>query len=172
MLRAIASPENWSGGLLLRTLRGIVDTVVKSRESWATSQAVRRSMRSNRRRDTAPELALRRAVHGLGLRYRVDYRLPLSGVRRRADLAFTRVKVAVFLDGCFWHGCPEHFTIAKTNSEFWAGKAMRNVERDRDTDLRLAAMGWVSMRVWEHTDPAEAAERVAVVVRELRGDAG
>ncbi|WP_131103155.1 very short patch repair endonuclease [Ornithinimicrobium sufpigmenti] len=144
--------------------------MAKSRESWATSPAVRRSMRSNKQRDTAPELALRRAVHGLGLRYRVDYRLPLPGATRRADLAFTRVKVAVFLDGCFWHGCPEHFTVARANAEYWAGKAMRNVERDRDTDLRLAGVGWISMRVWEHTDPAEAAERVAVVVRERRRD--
>ncbi len=80
-------------------------------------------------------------------------------------MAFTRVKIAVFLDGCFWHGCPEHFTVAKSNAEFWASKAMRNIERDRDTDFRLAAVGWVSIRVWEHTDPEEAANRVAFIVR-------
>ncbi|WP_425568892.1 very short patch repair endonuclease [Pseudonocardia xishanensis] len=132
--------------------------------SWASSPGVRRSMRSNKRRDTKPELALRSAVHALGLRYRVDAR-PLKGVRRTADLLFTRARVAVFLDGCFWHGCPEHHTVAKTNGDFWAQKVSDNRRRDRDTDAKLAEAGWRSLRIWEHEDPAEAARRVREAVR-------
>lgn len=121
-------------------------------------------MQSNKSRDTKPELALRSAVHRLGLRYRVDTR-PLTTMRRRADLVFTRAKVAVFLDGCFWHGCPVHHTKAAANATFWADKVTTNRARDRDTDARLAEAGWVSVRVWEHEDPVEAAARVRDVVR-------
>jgi DNA mismatch endonuclease, patch repair protein len=121
-------------------------------------------MQSNKRRDTKPELALRKAVHALGLRYRVDAK-PLVSMRRRADMVFSRAKVAVFLDGCFWHGCPEHHTKAKANAEFWADKVTGNRARDRDTDARLADAGWACVRVWEHEDPVEAAARVADVVR-------
>lgn len=121
-------------------------------------------MRSNKGRDTRPELALRRAVHALGLRYRVAAR-PLPGVRRTADIVFTRAKVAVFLDGCFWHGCPEHHTVAVTNAGFWAEKARRTRERDAETDRLLAEAGWLSLRVWEHEQPHDAAERVAHEVR-------
>jgi DNA mismatch endonuclease (patch repair protein) len=121
-------------------------------------------MRSNRGRDTRPELALRSAVHALGLRYRVNAR-PLPGVRRTADLLFTRAKVAVFLDGCFWHGCPQHHTVAATNATFWADKVTANRRRDADTDRRLADAGWISLRVWEHEDPREAAQRVYTAVR-------
>ncbi|OFJ55563.1 very short patch repair endonuclease [Mycolicibacterium grossiae] len=121
-------------------------------------------MQSNKSRDTKPELALRSAVHKLGLRYRVDTR-PLTTMRRRADLVFTRAKVAVFLDGCFWHGCPVHHTKAAANATFWADKVTTNRARDRDTDARLAEAGWVSVRIWEHEDPAEAAARVRDVVR-------
>jgi DNA mismatch endonuclease (patch repair protein) len=116
-------------------------------------------MRSNKRRDTGPELAVRRAVHALGLRYYVDRR-PLPGLRRTADLLFPRVKIAVFVDGCFWHGCPVHHTVARTNADFWADKVRRNRERDADTDRRLNEAGWRVVRVWEHEPPAEAAQRV------------
>ena len=132
--------------------------------SWASSPGVRASMRSNKGRDTKPELALRSAVHALGLRYRVDAR-PLKDVRRTADLLFSRARVAVFLDGCFWHGCPEHHTVAKTNGDFWAQKVTDNRRRDRDTDARLAEAGWRSVRIWEHEDPVEAAGRVQAAVR-------
>jgi len=132
--------------------------------SWASSPGVRASMRSNKGRDTKPELALRSAVHALGLRYRVNAR-PLKGVRRTADLLFSRARVAVFLDGCFWHGCPEHHTVAKTNGDFWAQKVSDNRRRDRDTDAKLAEAGWRSVRIWEHEDPAEAARRVREAVR-------
>lgn len=122
-------------------------------------------MKGNRGRDTKPELALRRAVHARGLRYRVDFRLPLPGLRRRADLGFTRARVAVFLDGCFWHRCPLHFTEAKANSEFWREKARRNVERDRETDEALARIDWLVVRVWEHESSADGARKVEAVVK-------
>lgn len=124
-------------------------------------------MQSNKRRDTKPEMALRKAVHALGLRYRVDAK-PLTQMRRRADMVFSRAKVAVFLDGCFWHGCPEHHTVAKANAEFWADKVSGNRARDQDTDAKLEAAGWTCVRVWEHEDPVEAAARVAAVVRAQR----
>ncbi|HEX7827939.1 MAG TPA: very short patch repair endonuclease [Mycobacterium sp.] len=133
-------------------------------ESWASSPEARARMQSNRSRDTKPELALRSAVHARGLRYRVSAK-PLTGLRRTADLVVPRAKVAVFLDGCFWHGCPEHHTIAAANATFWADKVSGNRTRDRDTDAKLADAGWVSVRVWEHEDPAEAAGRVEDVVR-------
>lgn len=124
-------------------------------------------MQSNRSRDTKPELALRSAVHALGLRYRVAAR-PLKRVRRTADLVFPKARVAVFLDGCFWHGCPQHHTVATANASFWAEKVEGNRTRDRDTDRRLAEAGWVSVRIWEHEDPVEAARRVEEVVRARR----
>ena len=121
-------------------------------------------MQSNKSRDTKPELALRSAVHRLGLRYRVSAK-PLAELRRTADLVFPRAKVAVFLDGCFWHGCPEHHTVASANATFWADKVEGNRVRDRDTDGRLAAAGWVSVRIWEHEDPQLGARKVEEVVR-------
>jgi DNA mismatch endonuclease (patch repair protein) len=124
-----------------------------------------------RRRDTAPELALRRILHARGLRYRVD-RAPLPDLaRRRADLVFGRARVAVFVDGCFWHGCPEHATMSKTNSDWWASKLAGNVRRDRDTDRRLANAGWSVVRIWEHEDPNTAAEKVGAAVAGFPGDA-
>lgn len=133
-------------------------------------------MQSNRGRDTKPELALRSAAHALGLRYRVSAR-PLPHVRRTADMVFSSARVAVFLDGCFWHGCPEHHTVAATNASFWAEKVINNRERDRDTDRRLADAGWTSIRVWEHEDPRQAASRIRKVVDARRptgrrGDSG
>lgn len=117
-------------------------------------------MLANRRRDTRPEMTLRRALHAAGLRFRVDVPLPFDR-RRRADIVFPRQKVAIFVDGCFWHRCPEHYTSPKANSEFWAEKARRNVERDRDTDARLEALGWTVLRFWEHDDlGTSAVERV------------
>jgi len=133
-------------------------------ESWASSPEARARMQSNKSRDTKPELALRSAVHARGLRYRVSTK-PLAGVRRTADLVFPRAKVAVFLDGCFWHGCPEHHTVASANAKFWADKVETNRKRDRDTDGRLAEAGWVSIRIWEHEDATDAARRVEEIVR-------
>jgi DNA mismatch endonuclease, patch repair protein len=130
----------------------------------ASSEAARATMRANRGRDTGPELAVRRALHAMGLRYRVDHPLPFDR-RRRADIAFTRAKVAVFIDGCFWHGCPEHGTTPRTNSRFWSEKIERNRERDTDTTKRLDELGWTVLRFWEHEDPDESAERIARLVR-------
>jgi DNA mismatch endonuclease (patch repair protein) len=120
-------------------------------------------MQSNKGRDTQPELALRSAAHALGLRYRVSVR-PLRELRRTADLVFTKARVAVFLDGCFWHGCPDHHTVAATNAGFWAEKVESTRSRDRDTDRRLADAGWTSIRVWEHEDPMDAANRIQAVI--------
>jgi DNA mismatch endonuclease (patch repair protein) len=123
-------------------------------------------MERQARRDTKPELALRSAVWRLGLRYRVDV-APIRG-RRRADLVFTRAKVAVYVDGCFWHSCPQHATVPKANREWWVAKLQANVARDRDTDARLAERGWLVIRVWEHEDVDIAARRIEGTVRERR----
>ena len=111
--------------------------------SWASSPATRASMRGNRSRDTKPELALRSTVHAAGLRYRVAAR-PLADLRRTADLVFRSARVAVFVDGCFWHGCPSHHTKASANADYWAQKVDENRNRDRDTDARLTAAGLVA----------------------------
>ncbi len=114
-------------------------------------------MRANRRTDTKPELALRRALHGRGYRYRKDYRLDLGdGKRVRPDIAFTARRVAVFVDGCFWHSCPQHGSKPAVNVSYWDPKLRRNVERDRAADTALAAAGWEVVRVWEHEPLADA----------------
>lgn len=133
----------------------------------ASSEAVSRRMTNARRRDTAPEVALRREVHALGLRYRVGY--PIPGQRRRTiDLAFTRRRVAVFVDGCFWHGCPEHGTSPRQNSAWWLQKFTANQTRDLDTNRILSELGWTVIRVWEHEDPKVAAALVAASVDAAR----
>lgn len=116
-------------------------------------------MSRQRRADTEPELALRRELHRRGIRYFVD-RAPIRGQRRRADLVFPRHRIAVYVDGCFWHCCPEHATYPKNNAEWWAEKLAGNVARDRETDAALAAAGWQVIRVWEHEDAILAANRV------------
>jgi DNA mismatch endonuclease (patch repair protein) len=121
-------------------------------------------MQGNRSRDTAPELALRRAVHALGLRYRVATR-PIPAIRRTADLVFTRAKVAVFMDGCFWHGCPQHYRAPSANSTYWSTKVDRNRQRDTEVDAILAEHGWQVFRMWEHEDHLSAALQVAELVR-------
>ena len=107
------------------------------------------------RRDTKPELAIRRELHRRGHRYYVD-RPPLPGLRRRADLVFPRLKVAVYVDGCFWHSCPDHGTTPRNNRDWWIAKLAANVRRDRDTDTRLTEDGWRVVRIWEHEDTLEA----------------
>ena len=129
----------------------------------ADSATVRR-MQRQKRRDTKPELALRRELHRRGHRYYVD-RPPLAGMRRRADLVFPRLKVAVYVDGCFWHSCPQHATVSKNNQDWWVAKLAGNVTRDRDTDTRLTEAGWRVVRVWEHEDPAVAADLVTRLLR-------
>jgi DNA mismatch endonuclease, patch repair protein len=124
------------------------------------------NMRANRRKDTKPELALRRALHAQGYRYRKDYRLELAGARVRPDIAFTARRVAVFVDGCFWHCCPQHGSQPANNTWYWEPKLARNVERDRAADAALDAAGWSVVRIWEH-ESLEAA--VAAVVTVLAG---
>jgi DNA mismatch endonuclease (patch repair protein) len=122
-------------------------------------------MRANRRRDTQPELAVRRELHRRGLRYRVDVP-PVRGLRCRADLVFTRARVAVFVDGCFWHACPEHGTSPAANGAWWRRKLTANVDRDRRNDRNLSAAGWRVVRIWEHEDAATGADRVEHALRE------
>ncbi|MCP4602198.1 MAG: very short patch repair endonuclease [Proteobacteria bacterium] len=135
----------------------------------ASSEAARNRMKAARQRDTAAEMALRSALHRRGLRYRVDVS-PLKGIRRRADVVFRPVKVAIFVDGCFWHGCPIHGTWPKANAEFWRKKIERNKKRDADTDRQLRGAGWKVIRVWEHEDPEEAAENISQIIRDRRAN--
>jgi DNA mismatch endonuclease, patch repair protein len=122
-------------------------------------------MQAQRTRDTAPEIAIRKLLHAAGLRYRVDV-APLPGLRRRADVAFGTARVALFVDGCFWHGCPEHGSRRTTaNTDYWSAKVERNQARDRDTDERLRAAGWLPLRVWEHEEPEAVAATVIEAVR-------
>jgi len=138
-----------------------------ARPVGASSDAVRKSMQSNKSRDTKPELAVRRAVHARGLRYRVSAR-PLPELRRTADMVFRGAKVAVFIDGCFWHGCPEHHSLPATNTGYWSEKVRRNRERDLETDERLIESDWTVLRAWEHEDPIEVAHRVIEIVTASR----
>lgn len=121
-------------------------------------------MQANRSRDTAPELAVRRLVHARGLRYRVAAR-PESALRRTADLVFTAARVAVFIDGCFWHGCPDHRTYPRTNDVYWATKIEGNIARDVDTTAQLQAAGWTVLRFWQHESPHDVADAVEEAVR-------
>jgi DNA mismatch endonuclease, patch repair protein len=130
-----------------------------------SSPAVTAVMKGNRKRDTRPEVRLRSALHRSGLRFRKDHTLTAGTVRVRADVVFSRARVVVFSDGCFWHACPDHGTSPKTNVDYWGPKLARNVERDRRIDRALAAAGWSVIRVWEHEAPEEAASRVAAFVR-------
>lgn len=125
----------------------------------ASSPAAQRRMRACRGRDTAPELALRSLLHRQGLRFRVDHRV-LKEVRRRADIVFTRARVVVFVDGCFWHGCPKHGTWPKANAQFWREKIELNRRRDEDTDERMRQEGWTVIRAWEHEDARVTAKLV------------
>lgn len=125
----------------------------------ATTPQVSARMAVQARRDTAPELAVRQALHARGYRFRVDW--PLPGMRRRrADIAFTRRQVVVFIDGCFWHSCPIHATSPVRNGAWWADKLAGNVRRDRDTDERMEEQGWAVLRFWEHEPVAEILPRI------------
>lgn len=122
-------------------------------------------MRSNRGRDSKLELAVRR-LHAAGRRYRVDYKLK-SDLRTRADIVFTRARVAVFMDGCFWHGCPGHATSPKTNRTYWQTRSARNVLRDRETGQALKIGGWTVLRYWEHESPDGVASGIVNLVRRI-----
>lgn len=129
------------------------------------SLAISRRMSRQRSRNTTPELALRSALFRRGWRYRVHYR-PIPSVRREVDMAFTRRRVAVFVDGCFWHGCPEHFTGTTANRAWWKAKISRNRERDSDTTRSLEELGWTVLRLWEH----DSAEEMVATVEQVLAD--
>ncbi|KAA0024571.1 very short patch repair endonuclease [Antrihabitans cavernicola] len=131
----------------------------------ATDPVTSARLSKQRRRDTAPEMALRKELHRRGARFFVD-RAPVPGLRRRADLVFPRRRIAVYVDGCFWHSCPEHATHPKNNAQWWADKLAANVARDRDTDDRLKSEGWQVIRVWEHEAAGHAADTVEAALRD------
>ncbi|MER6673143.1 very short patch repair endonuclease [Streptomyces sp. NPDC000983] len=122
-------------------------------------------------RDTAPEVAVRRLLHAAGLRYRVN--VPVPGMPRRTiDVVFPKTKIAVFMDGCFWHGCPQHATQPKSNAEWWRNKLDRNMARDSETTRHLEAAGWTVLRFWEHESPDSVARSVAAARQLAAGDRG
>jgi DNA mismatch endonuclease (patch repair protein) len=134
------------------------------------NEAATKIGKANRRTNTKPEVLIRSAVHQRGLRFRKDFLLRVGAVRVRPDMVFTRGKVAVFVDGCFWHSCPDHSTMPKRNVEYWLPKLQANIDRDRRADAALAAEGWQVVRVWEHDEVDSAAERIALAVRNRRPD--
>jgi DNA mismatch endonuclease, patch repair protein len=131
----------------------------------ASSPVTSRVMRRTRRSGTRPELALRRALHGRSLRFVVDRPVPGGNRRRRVDILLRGARIAVFVDGCFWHSCDDHAHLPKSNAAWWIAKLEGNVLRDRRADARLETLGWAVLRVWEHEDPVEAADRVEALVR-------
>lgn len=126
---------------------------------------VRKRMVAQRTRDTAPELLLRRALHAAGYRYRLNVKVP-GAPRRTIDIAFTRHKLAIMVDGCFWHGCPVHSVPPKHNATWWADKLARNKARDAETTALLEAAGWQVIRIWEHESPMEVLPRIGAALRE------
>jgi DNA mismatch endonuclease (patch repair protein) len=134
-----------------------------------TSTAATLVAKGNRKGSSKPELAARSALHRAGLRFRVNHAIPLATRTVRPDATFTRWRIALFVDGCFWHGCPQHGTLPRSNADYWHPKLQRNRERDEATDRALEAAGWRSVRVWEHDPPTTAVERVQ---REIEGRRG
>ena len=132
----------------------------------APSKELSERFSRQKRLETGPEMALRRELHARGLRFRVQHRI--EGLpRRRADIVFTRRKVAVFVDGCFWHACPDHCVVPTANREWWLWKFSTNRARDRDTNEKLIGLNWTVIRVWEHELPRDAADRVEIILRSL-----
>lgn len=139
--------------------------------SWATSESARRVMVSNRGRDTVPEVRLRSALHARGMRFRKNLQIRTPSQLVRPDVVFTRARVAVFMDGCFWHACPEHGTSPAANAEYWRSKLQRNIERDRTTNIALVSDGWKVLRLWEHEvyfALDDAVERIRALVEETQ----
>ena len=128
-----------------------------------SSERVSRQMAALGQRDTAPEIAVRSELHRRGLRFRVHCQ-PEPRMRTKADVVFRSKRVCVYIDGCFWHGCPEHGTVPVSNREFWETKIKRNRERDQEVSRQLRECGWTVVRIWEHEDPISAAERIELLV--------
>lgn len=139
------------------TMSGQLDAAASAEQSMAGASARTRAvMRGNRRVNTLPEMALRRALHRSGFRFRVDMRIVVPGRKVRPDIVFTRHRLAVFVDGCFWHGCPEHFVASKSSKEYWTEKLRLNLDRDRQVNEALTAAGWTVLRIWAHVAVADA----------------
>lgn len=134
-------------------------------KSKPVSIATRNVMRANKRSSTQPELRIRKLVHASGLRYRIDTK-PEKDLNRRADIVFRQAKVAVFIHGCFWHGCPRHFKSPKTNKRFWQTKIERNIQRDKETRNILRKRGWRVIEIWEHQSSESGARSIVRVVDE------
>ncbi|MFC4592425.1 very short patch repair endonuclease [Sphaerisporangium corydalis] len=135
-------------------------------KSWASSSHARAVMKGNKSKNTIPEIRIRQVLHANGLRYRVNLR-PLPNLRRTADIVFTRQRIAVFVDGCFWHGCPQHYVPSKTNRHYWDAKISRNIDRDRATSATLSNAGWTVLRFWSHEDPVDVTRKIITVVQSL-----
>ena len=134
----------------------------------ASNEATRRSMMSNRRVDTKPEIAFRSMLHRAGLRFRKDRYIRFERRGVKVDVVFPTEKVALFIDGCFWHRCPEHATSPKRNAEYWLAKFRRNIERDGENDTNLSKLGWRVVRIWEHeVKEPELAEHAVYRVLEI-----
>jgi len=129
------------------------------------SEGRRRNMQANRRRDTKPEKAIRSLLHARGLRYRCDFRIDVPSGRVRPDIVFTRRRIAVFVDGCFWHSCPAHGAPPRTNARYWVPKLARNVQRDLRNTEALTSAGWTVIRIWEHEDAFVASSQIEAIVR-------
>lgn len=137
----------------------------------AMNPAISRRMRKTRSKNNSLEVAVRKGLYALGIRYRIHYPVP-GMLRRSSDIAFPQLRIAVFLDGCFWHSCPIHRSDPKTNVAFWAEKLRRNVERDRSTDDHLRPLGWEAVRFWAHQAPEEIVRDICSVVHAKRGEHG
>ncbi|WP_331715115.1 very short patch repair endonuclease [Micromonospora coxensis] len=137
--------------------------VATGRRPAPLSQAVSAQMKRMRRASTKPELLIRRELHRRGLRFRVNH----PGLPGKPDIVFTRARLAVFVDGCFWHRCPVHGVLPRNNRDWWEAKLLRNVERDREKDAALSALGWHVRHFWEHEDPVRATDEIARLWRHL-----
>jgi len=133
-----------------------------------TNAAASKIGRANRRAGTKPEVRIRSALHRRGHRFRKDLLLRLGDVRVHPDIVFTRWRVTVFVDGCFWHGCAEHQHIPKANTDYWVPKLQANVERDQRVDKSLAEAGWLVVRIWEHVKVDTAVEVVETALHGRR----
>ena len=125
-------------------------------------------MKANRKTGNRPEVRLRRELHRRGLRFRKNAAIRGDGWLIRPDVVFPRLKIAVFLDGCFWHACPQHGTAPRVNQSYWLPKLKRNVDRDHTNNERLIDAEWAVVRVWEHEDTSVAAKKIAAVVQDRR----
>ena len=173
------TPDAWGANVANRTEQVLDKTSEIAQESSRraayglpypnpSSTRVTKAMRSNRRADTNPELLVRSALHRLGYRFRKDYLVDLKTRQVRVDIAFPREGLAVFVDGCYWHQCPEHRSIPRTNRDYWEPKLRRNMERDVKTSKVLRQAGWKVLRIWEHVPPEDAADTIAGIVERLQ----